>query len=236
MIWPQTSVELRLSCHLHLPAPKVPPPALPPPPRRSGPSKAGGWLSIWVCLPKPLSGRKLLWMVGLPLGLGLRGRTQRGQGEAQVGERGCLKCDPPPFSESFSLDFVTALDVVTHSWRRDSKTQYGRGAGGEERSLPDAMGNRHPEPYRKGKFASVEIHFPYEGSGLCICLPSPEMSVVSAPRKGPPPFPTHSRAWSLTCLPHDPLNAGIWVGPAGPWTLPPSGPHFTFKDHRIRRQ
>lgn len=103
-------------------------------------------------------------MVGLPLGLGLRGRTQREQGEGQVGERGCLKCDPPPFSESFSLDFVTALDVVTHSWRRDSKTQYGRwGAGGEERSLPDAMGNRHPESYRKGKFASVEFIFFMKG-------------------------------------------------------------------------
>lgn len=153
---------------------------------------------------------------GSAFGLGLRGRAQRGQGEAQVGERECLKCDPPPFSESFSLDFVTALDVVIHSWRRDSKTQFGRGAGGEERSLPDAMGNRHPEPYCKGKFASVEIHFLYEGSGLCFCLPSPELSVVSAPRKGPPPFSTHSRAWSLTCLPHDPLNAGIWVGPMGP--------------------
>lgn len=41
-----------------------------------------------------------------------------------------------PHSVSFSLDFVTALDVVTHSWRRDSKTQYGRAGGrGKKRDL-----------------------------------------------------------------------------------------------------
>ena len=40
-----------------------------------------------------------------------------------------------PHSVSFSLDFVTALDVVTHSWRRDSKTQYGRAGGGGRREI-----------------------------------------------------------------------------------------------------
>ena len=62
------------------------------------------------------------------------------------------------------------MATLIHGGGTVRRSTEGRGAGEEERSLPDAMGNRQPEPYRKGKFASVEIHFLYEGSGLCVCI------------------------------------------------------------------
>lgn len=49
------------------------------------PSRAGGWLLVWVCLPEPLAGLKPLWMEGLHLGLGLRG--SRRQVRARQGGR-----------------------------------------------------------------------------------------------------------------------------------------------------
>ena len=96
---------------------------------------------------------------------------------------------PSPTSVRVSHSIlVTALNVVIHSWSRDSKTQYGKQRE-RERCLPDAVGNNCPGTYCKGKFPSMEIHFLSEGSGLCVCFPYPELGVTSAPRKDHPPPP-----------------------------------------------